>query len=103
MPEFTYEGTEELRKKISQMPQFAANAAEIAMKKILHHLHGKIPQYSESQLASISRPDGVSFLRTEKQRAWFFANARKGNIKGWIEIDGRHPEKVGLARTMTLD
>jgi hypothetical protein len=91
-PEF-----EKLRKEMEQWPTEVLEAAEVSMEQALLYLHGKLPEYPDPPLPN---PDGVSYLN-DAQRRWFFANARKGNVKGWQWIDG-HPQKTGSARTGNL-
>lgn len=74
-----------------------------SMDKALTHLHSSIPPYPPlSPSQRIVSPDGASFLKTDKQRRWFFANLREGGIKGWrIGADGR-PEKFATNRSGNL-
>jgi hypothetical protein len=92
LPEF-----EKLRKEIEQWPAEALDSAEVAMAQALLYLHGKLPEYPDQPLPN---PDGVSYMN-DAQRRWFFANVRKGNVKGWQWIEG-HPQKTGSARTGNL-
>jgi hypothetical protein len=98
MPEFTVEGLNELREATEKLHELALRAAVPAMEKAVLYLHGRLPDYP---LAETVIPDGVSFLRTDAQRAFFFANVRKGNIPGWHEVNG-HAERFGSGRTGTL-
>ena len=109
MPEFEWEGREEMLRTIEHVPDLALEAAVPGMKDAVTFLHGALPDYPNLPDGSVMRPDGVSFLRTATQRGWFFAATRKGQVRGWEwveeEIDGRvvgHPQRVGSTRTGTL-
>jgi len=78
-------------------------SAEYAMELALLYLHGKIPPYpSLSPSQRLINPDGASFLKTDKQRRWWWANLKEGKIKGWrLDANGK-PEKYATARNGNL-
>lgn len=82
-------------------PVYAIESAIHAMEDMTDYLLGTIPEYPEESLSPLIPPDGVSFLKTDKQRAWFFAAVRNDDLKGWKWVDG-HPQKIGGARTGNL-
>jgi len=45
MAEFVFEGTDEFRHYLEQLPQVAMAAAEPAMQQAILYLHGKLPEY----------------------------------------------------------
>jgi hypothetical protein len=104
MPEFEYNSSKELQDLITALPVLALQAADPAMTETLIFLHGKIPENPELPMlpgGHLAAPDGVSFLHTDQQRAWFFGSIKKGQLPGWAWEDG-HPAKTGSARTGTL-
>lgn len=103
MPEFEYTSSHELQDLIAALPVLALQAAEPAMTETLDFMHGRIPEYPELPMmpGGLAAPDGVSFLHTDQQRAWFFGSVKKGELPGWSWEDG-HPAKTGSARTGTL-
>lgn len=72
------EGLEELKAWIEQSPDIALEVAEPAMYAALAFLHGRIPQYSESNPAS-PEPGTASKFWTDKQRRWFWWQVGQGN------------------------
>lgn len=115
----------------NQFPQYAIDAAKTAMTEMADYLLGQVPEYPEETLGQLNPPDGVSFLRTDKQRKWFFAAVQAGELPGWTWIDAKystyyeknpknsgarqypdivkkrliesgHPQKIGGARTGNL-
>lgn len=86
---------------VSKYPVFAIESAEPAMNSMANFLLGKIPEYPPETLNRLLPPDGVSWLRTDKMRRFFFAAVRSGRMPGWTWSDG-HPQKVGGARTGNL-
>lgn len=76
-------------------------AAGIAMAEMADFHLGLIPEYPEETTERLLPPDGVSFLRTDKQRRWFFAAVRSNEVRGWQWEDG-HPKKVGGGRSGNL-
>ena len=98
------------QKFISLLAKFSDNLtdtidapAEHAMGLTLLYLKKNIPPYpSLSPSTRLQNPDGASFLKTDKQRRWFFANLKEGKIKGWrIDAQG-NPEKYATNRSDKL-
>jgi hypothetical protein len=82
---------------VRKYPRFAIETAAPAMEQTTLYLLGRLPDYPQPPTA---RPDGVSFM-SDKQRAWFFAAVKRGEVKGWRWTEGR-PEKFASARTNNL-
>ena len=82
-------------------PIYNIEAATKAMSEMADFHLGMMPEYPESTGERLLPPDGVSFLKSDKQKAWFFASVRKGDLPGWQWIDG-HPQKTGSNRTGNL-
>lgn len=89
-----YIALDEARKLIERFPEIALEVAEPAMEASLLFLHGKLPEYPAPPAVS---PDGVSFMN-DKQRRWFFAAVKRGDVPGWRQGEAG-PEKTGSART----
>lgn len=79
-----------------KFPYYAANSAMSAMKSMGDFLLGQVPEYPPHRM-EITPPDGVSFLKTDKQRAWFFAAVRKGEIEGWQWVPARYTEEIKVS------
>jgi hypothetical protein len=92
-----YQSIQDAIKFLERFPEIALEVAEPAMENALIFLHGQLPEYPPPPAAS---PDGVSFM-TDKQRAWFFAAVKRGDVPGWRQ-GAAGPEKVGSARTGNL-
>jgi hypothetical protein len=103
MPEFEYTSSHELQELIGALPVLALQAGEPAMTQTVDFLHGRIPEYPELPMLPGGHiaPDGVSFLHSDAQRAWFFGSIKKNQLPGWGYEDG-HPAKTGSTRTGTL-
>lgn len=84
-----------------KFPNYALLSAEVALLDVGDALMEAMPEYPPARSDTLSPPDGVSFLRTPKQRAWFFAAVRHNELRGWKWVDG-HPQKVGGGRTGNL-
>jgi hypothetical protein len=82
----------------SKFPAYALESGEKAMTEMADYLLGLLPEYPEETLGRIMPPDGVSWLKTDKQRRWFFAAVRSGEVRGWEWVDG-HLSKKGGGRT----
>lgn len=85
----------------NKYPVYALESAEAAMNDMADYLLEQVPEYPLETLGRVLPPDGISWLRTPKQRAWFFASIREDKIPGWKWIDN-HPQKVGGGRTGNL-
>ena len=111
-----------------RFPEIARLAAIPALEEASTFLLEQVPEYPNEILRRLPPPDGVSWLRTDAQRRWFFAAIRAGDIPGWewvIETKTRivedprntvmrsyppktvitksgHPMKVGGGRTGNL-
>src|SRR3972149_10988888 len=85
----------------SKYPDYALDSAVSALEDMSDYLLEQVPEYPAETLERLMPPDGVSFLKTHKQRAWFFASVKEGTLPGWQWIDG-HPKKIGGARTGNL-
>ena len=86
---------------VKKVPDVALQSAIPAMEVATDYLIGIMPDYPEETLERLLPSDGVSFLRTEQQRKWFFAATKAGEVPGWQWVDGG-PKKVGGARTGNL-
>lgn len=102
MIEFDFSEFEKFADELAnQFPQYALEAAVPAMESAMLSLLENTPEYPAEILDALLPPDGVSWLRTDKQRRWFFAAVKSGDVVGWKWIDN-HPEKVGGGRTGNL-
>ena len=82
---------------VRKYPRFAIESAYPAMERSIKYLFERIPDYPDPPAA---RPDGVSFM-SDKQRAWFFAAVKRGQVKGWTYVDGK-PARTGKTRDVNL-
>src|SRR5688572_16152615 len=83
----------------NKYPNFALSSAYKGFEEMNDFLLGKVPEYPEETLGRIEPPDGVSWLKTDKQKAWFFAAIRDGDIKGWKWVDPVYGESLRRVRT----
>lgn len=91
-----YSEFEQFRKQIERWPLLALEAGRPAMEQALLYLHGKLPEYPPPP-----EPVEGGWMTSDKQIRWFYANLKKGNVRGWKLVDGK-PVKVGSARTGNL-
>lgn len=74
----------------NKYPAYAIDAAEIAITDMADFMLGKVPEYPTEILGRIAPPDGISWLRTPKQRAWFFAAVQADELPGWRWVDAKY-------------
>jgi len=100
----------------NQYPSLALVSATKAMTDAADYLLSQIPEYPQETLGRIMPPDGVTWLKTPQQRAWFFAAVQANELPGWKWVEAEydiengkkflrkhaHPEKVGGARKGNL-
>lgn len=73
-----------------QYPAYAISSAKIGMGEMLSYHMEHVPEYPVETLEPLMPPDGVSFLRTDKQRAWFFAAVQAGELPGWVWVEAKY-------------
>lgn len=88
--EFDYSEFSKFADSISNWDRLALKSAKKAMPDATDYLLSQVPEYPEETLGRIEPPDGVSWLRTEQQRKWFFAAVRNGDLKGWKWVDATY-------------
>jgi hypothetical protein len=99
---FDLQGFDEFYASLDVWPQYALRAGKAAMQEALLTLRDAIPEYPDPPDRSAA--GYVSPLVTLRQRRWFFAAVKKGQIHGWEWVKdehGGHPEGQ-YRRTGTL-
>lgn len=86
----------EFKDLIEKWPLLAIEAAQPAMEQALLYLRGQLPEYPDPP-----EPIPGGWMTSAKQKRWFWANLRKGNIPNWRLVNGK-PVKLGSGRTDQL-
>lgn len=88
--EFDYSEFNQFADSIAHWDELAIQSAKKAMPVATDYLLEKMPEYPQETLGRLEPPDGITWLKTDQQRKWFFAAVRNGDIKGWKWVDAEY-------------